>query len=181
MKEFQGLAVAVANFIKCLVAVRTIVDGKFRISLSQVLRAMMKLSAAVRGERPVLISQNRDALRGLELNKTNNFAGLFTGKFTASHTVDRNSGKIEFDAFDAMSKVAPPGATHFQFINLVCSMSDTVYNAASTSFELDDAALNGLSQITYSPEYPINGVGLANIALESILPGAPVMSLEFKV
>jgi hypothetical protein len=177
MKEFQGLAVAVANFSKCLGAVRTIMDGKFRGTLSKVLRSMMKVSPDVRGERPVLISQNRDALRGLELNKTNNFGTLFTGKFTASHTADRNSGKIEFDAFDAMSKVvAPQGATHFQFINLVCSMSDTVFNAASTSFELADPALNELSQITYSPEYAINAPGLANIALESILPGAPVMS-----
>jgi hypothetical protein len=111
------------------------------------------------------------------MNNTNNVGTLFTGKFTASHTADRNSGKIEFDAFDAISKVvAPQGATHFQFINLVCSMSDTVFNAASTSFELGDPALNGLSQITYSPEYPINASGLANITLESILPGAPVMS-----
>jgi hypothetical protein len=59
---------------------------------------------------------------------------------------------------------------------IVCSMSDTVFNAATTSFQLDDPALNGLSQVTYSQEYPINAAGLGNIALESILPDAPVMT-----
>jgi hypothetical protein len=182
LKEFSGVAGAAAAFNKCFNPVKTIKDGNFHRQISSVMRSILQSSQELLGQRSVRISQHRSMLSSIELNSSADLSAIFCANVAATHPDERNSASVVTDAFKpATAVVAPTTATHFQLVQFISIVSDTVFEPAIDSYQLANEALNGKSQVTYSEYYQLNSQDEISIALDSNLPGAPSLANDVTV
>lgn len=178
MSEFSGLATAANSFMTVFSGVRNFKDGQFRNRLIKVLRTMARRNEAIRGQRGVRILDNGELLVNMELNSVETFSSIFSGRFTASNNAERTTGSMSLAGFNPTTLVAPPpAATHYRLVQLLGVVSDTVYNAETKRFEPANMAVNGLSEITFSPYLPVAG-DEQTVTLETTFAGITQMPAE---
>ena len=134
-----------------------------------------------RGQRAILVSQQPQYLQVLDFNRNISFNGVFSAPFTLTANVGRNESVLSVDAFNPLNFLnIPSGATHFRIINALSVVSDTVFNAATGSYEPAEPELNETSNISYSDYTPVDVI-TPLLEVEAILPGAPTMTTNVAV
>jgi len=104
-----------------------------------------------RGYRAILISEQRQYLKGITFNKNANFDSCFKASADLVKNVKRGIADYSVAAFNPMDGInAPAGATHFRLIFGLGVLSDFAYNATSDTYEPINADNHELSAITYS-------------------------------
>jgi hypothetical protein len=171
MSEFGALAVATASLNRMLAPVKNLKDTGLRNRVSKVFRAMIRKNPGARGQRPVLVTQNRADLIGLELNDGNQFRTHLTAKYTVSHSADRKTATITIPELKMPDMVsAPTGTTHVQIVLLVGVLADVAFNVAANRYELTDAALSGVTSISSSDYIALDNPDPLQINLQAVLP-----------
>src|SRR5688500_14883650 len=85
MSEFKAMALSAKSFRRALSKAKVFQDSGLTGRLMKIFTVIKKRSASTRGQRPMLISQNRAMLAGLELNASQNFVNAFSAPFVFSH------------------------------------------------------------------------------------------------
>lgn len=104
-----------------------------------------------RGVRAILVSAQKQYLKGVNFNKNINLESVLYAPFTVTMDAERLSSDLVVPAFDIASSVnVPSGATLFRLIKAISFLSDFVYNYTSQAYEPIEVALNEMSKITFS-------------------------------
>ncbi len=171
MSEFAGLAQASSSFSTIFAPVKNLRDQGLRGRASKVFRAMMKVDDAIRGQRKAMLTLHRSDLLGFELNGDSQLKSSFTAKFTATHSADRKTATLAIPDLRVNSMItAPLGATHFQLVQLVGALADTVYNVQTNTYEASDAVLNEVSSVTFSDYLSLGNADALPVNLQTVLP-----------
>jgi hypothetical protein len=177
ISEFQGLAMAVKSFGTSIQKVSNFKDRDRSTRLRKVFRTIMKRADALRGQRPVLISQNRDLLQGFELKSDVDLLSVFSSPIM---TTNASRTSVKTDVSPKRDQVTPPpGATHYRLVQLLAPIADTVYNAEVKTFA-PSTELGGMSEVTYSDYIPVRAVADESISLETTLD-APALADDVTV
>ena len=170
ISEFNGLAQTVKSFRSILGMVSGMKDGTLNNRLTKVFSMINKRSEGIRGQRPVMVSEQRPLLLGLELNALQNFSAVFAAPFTLTYN-NRENANVEIINLSVNGMVkAPPSATHFRLVQLLGAVADTVFDQNSQKYAPLHPTLNGLSQVTYSDYLPVNSAVPINVALQTAFP-----------
>lgn len=181
LTEFSGVAQAAAAFNKCFNPVKFYRDGTFFRRVSKSLRAILRKAQEQVGQRSVRIAQQRLMLSNLGLNSTE-LSSVFLANITHQHTAERNSAGVVTDPFKpALAVAAPATATHFQIVQFLTVVSDTIFQPETGEYKLANEALNGKSQAAHSDYYDVNSQEDLTITLNTDLPGAPVLGDDVTV
>jgi len=154
ISEFGGLALIVKLFGNALKAVSNFKDKTRGARLRKIFSQIMKRADVVRGQRPVLISQNRSLLENFELKSDVEFMDVFS----AAATITKTSGtSVKTDVNPKRDQIKPPmNATHYRIVQLLATIADTAYNEETKTFEPANQ-LGGLSEVSYSEYMPLKG------------------------
>ena len=112
-----------------------------------------------RGYRAILISEQRQYLKGIAFNKNASFDSCFKAGADLAKNVKRGIADYSVAAFNPLDKInAPAGATYFRLIFGLGVLSNFAYNATSDTYEPINADNHELSAITYSDYLPLNAL-----------------------
>ena len=179
MKEFGGSAnVAKSLRISFSQLIKRIADPRIAGRLTGIMRKIGKEDTTQkRRKRGILVSQNKQYLKGVEFNKNRAFSGVFNAQFTLTPNVERNSSDLVIAAFNPMDYInAPAGATHFRISNAIGGLSDFVYNSVSKLYEPVEKDLNEKSNIAYSDYTELETAVASDLTITATLPGSPTMT-----
>jgi hypothetical protein len=159
MREFVGLALASGSLSLAFAPVKNLRDNRLRGRSAKIFRSIMVVDeGSVLGQRQILLSKQRPALKKTELNATTPLSSLLIAKVTSAHSEDRKTATITFDDLQNHMVTAPLQATHFQIVQHVAILSDVVYNAEARRYEHANETLDTLSKTTFSEYIPVKGV-----------------------
>lgn len=173
--EFGGSATAAKAMRMALV---TVLQGKgdprLPARLTKIFKEINNKSAGVRGQRGILLSDNKTMLENFDFDARVSFSGVFNVPFTVAPNAGRNQCVITFGNFLPNDFVkAPAGATYFRLVAAMGVVSDYVYNMETGHYEPLDPSLNMLNGIAYSDMTALNGAAVDNLTLTTVLPGSP--------
>jgi hypothetical protein len=164
-----------------------------RVGLSQIIKQMSdsrltgRLTALMkqinledtsnpRGQRSIEISAYQNVFNGLNFDINTSLNGIFNAPYSLTNTPPRDSADFIIPAFNPANLInAPAGATHFRLVNAIVSISDWVFNPATSSYEPTDPTLNSLSNVRYSGYLSLNATTPAT-TITTLLPGSPSMT-----
>lgn len=143
-------------------------------------RIMKKINLAdeseARGYRAVLISTQRNYLKGFQFDNQQPLDVVFRAPFVITTDAARNQAELNIPEFNPDVLVsAPKGSTHFRIVLAIAVLSDYAYVAATNSYEPLEADLNEVKDIQYSTYTALAGVSPV-ISLSASLPGTPAMT-----
>lgn len=178
MNEFGGCAKAGKSVRNALAELMNQMgDGNIAGRLTRIMKKInLADESEARGYRAVLISTQRNYLKGLQFDNQHPFDVIFRAPFVITTDASRNKADLNIPVFNPDVLIsAPSGATHFRLVLAIAALSDFAYVASSNSYEPIEAALNELKDIQYSSyqELKVN-TPILNISAE--LPGAAVMT-----
>lgn len=180
MSEFGGSATA-AKAIRVGLSnvIKQMSDPQVTGRLTAIMKEInLKDTAGVRGQRSILISQNRGDIEGFNFDKNISFTSVFNAPATSSVSATRDSVTINVPPFNPLNYInAPAGATHFRLINAITVISDYAYNTATGKYEPVDGSTNGLNDVQYSSYMDLSALTTL-ITLTSTLPGSPTLSSD---
>lgn len=165
--EFGGLAIATKSFRQAISMGRNFADKTLGSRLTKTFRVIMKKSNEPRGQRSVVLSQNRSMLQGLELNACTDLFAVFSAPFSVEVQARHHVITSVTNVNDYMIE-KPGNATHFRLTQILGTVADTVYNAAEKKFE-PAHDLNGRCEITYSDYHSVRITQPLNISLETAI------------
>ena len=180
MNEFGGSAKAGKSLRNALAEVIQQMGGAN--VAGRLTRIMKKINLAdeseVRGYRAILISTQRNYLKGFQFDNQKPLDVIFRAPFVVTTDAARNKADLTVPVFNPDVLIsAPSGATHFRIVFAIAVLSDYTYVASSNSYEPMEASLNEQKDIQYSPYTALNG-DTSIISLSAELPGAPTMSAD---
>ena len=183
MKEFGGSARAGKAMRMCFSSFTKTVASKNLVGrVTARMKQVCAKGTGVRGKRPLILTDNKQLLVGLEFNEQRPFASVFL----APHTLTANAGKNQlslvvpvFNTSDAVS--APQGATHFRLIVAAGVVSNYAYNETTAEYEPMSPLLNMKNRTVYSPEIKLGGVTASDMTVLCALDGNPVIDANSAV
>lgn len=181
MSEFGGSAItAKAVRVAFGELVKNVADSRLTGRLTALMKKINKEdTTGKRGERPILVTQYPEHLRGSEFNKKTIFGSVMQAPYTITPNVDRNSSDLVIPAFKPKNSInAPIGATHFRIVNAIGVISNYVFNIDTKQYESADDALNMKMSIEYSPYLDLSANIGTDTTITAALTGAPVMSAD---
>lgn len=184
MNEFGGCAAAGKSIRTALSQViKQMSDPQMTGRLTGVLKKInLEDQTEARGYRAILITQEKQYLKGFVFDKNVSFEGAFTAPYTASVNAGRTEGTLTIPAFNPVNYVnAPAGATHFRFINALACVSDFAYDAQRNIYEPLDATNNELSNVAYSGYLDVTTAIATSTVVTATLPGSPTLSADVSV
>ncbi len=162
-----GLAVAMMRFA----------DSKFTGRLTGTFRRMLSAGTGIRGQRPIEVLANKAQLVGTEFVKDNSFSSVFIASHVMSVNGGRNEVTVDIAPFVIGGRIrVPQGATHWQLVLSISSLSDHVFNPVTSKYEPFDASLNNLNATVESALISVQGAVTAPLQLVATLPGSPVLT-----
>lgn len=169
LSEFGGVATAVKSFRKAINKVSNFKDGSLGSRLTKVFRMIMKRADAIRGQRPVLLSQNKSLLVGFELTSGVDLFGVFSVPFT---TLRDAAGKVA-TSMNLQSDMieSPANATHFRIVQMLGAIADTTYDEATKKFS-PASDKDGVSEVTYSAYTPTRFANVTALNIETAINAA---------
>lgn len=180
MSEFGGSATA-AKVVRTGFAslVKTMGDPRLTSRLTRAFKRINLEATGKRGERPILLTANKEIIKGFNFDKNLALASVFTAPYSWSVNVGRNETTLTIPAFDPASSInAPVGATHFKLINGITSVSDYQFDTNTGKYEPKVDAQNGLNAVTTTVELALGTPIGAVTTLIAALPGAPGLSAD---
>ncbi len=161
-KEFGGAAKAGKALRMGLSSVlQNMADSLLTSRLTSLFKMINNKSVGIRGRRPIALSQNKELLRGFELNGKNSFSTVFNAPFTISANADRNEITVTVPDFIPVNYInAPAGATGYRLL-LACGLvSDYSYDQGTQGYEPDVPDQNGLGVVAASDISPLDNVSV---------------------
>ncbi|MCF6364911.1 MAG: hypothetical protein L3J35_01800 [Bacteroidales bacterium] len=181
MSEFGGSAIA-AKAVRVAFGelVQSVADSRITGRLTALMKKINKEdTTGIRGQRPILVTQYPEHLKGTEFNKNITFGSIMYAPFTITPNVDRNSSDLVIPAFKPKNSInAPVGATHFRIVNAIGVISDYAFDLDTKQYEAVDDALNMKMNIEYSPYLDLSSNIGTDTTITAALAGAPVMSTD---
>ena len=180
MSEFGGSA-TVGKTLRVALAslVKTMGDPRLTGRLTKVFKMINLEANGKRGERPILLTQNEELIKGFEFDKNLALASIFTAPYALTANADRNETTLVIPDFNPSDYIDwPLGATHFRLINGIAAISDYQFDTNTLKYEPKVDAENGLSDVAYSGYLPVGVPVGAITTLIASLPGAPVLSAD---
>jgi hypothetical protein len=168
VREMTALSVTVKSIRSALRPVTKFLSNTLGGRLRKVLRIINKRSDGVRGQRSVLLSQNRSLLAGMELNNVQDFATTFGVRYTIENPT-RTSVTLTVAAAPPDLIKAPVYATHFRILQCIGTVADTVFDPEAKKYFPQHPELDGLSELSYSDYLPARGAEPLNISLTTTL------------
>lgn len=184
MNEFGGCASAAKSIrVGLSQLMKQMSDPQLTGRLTGIMKKInLEDMSEARGYRAILISSQRQYLKGLNFNKNINFDGVFYAPYSLTNTVERDSATLDVPAFDPLNFInAPAGATHFRLISAISVISDYAYNSDSKVYEPIESSLNELSNVTYSDYLAIGSPIESATTVTSTLPGPPTLTVDVSV
>jgi len=135
-----------------------------------------------RGYRAILVSQQKQYLKGFAFDKNVNLDSLFVAPYTIANTAARDAATLTVPAFNPANLInAPAGATHFRLLVALASISDFAYNSTTGVYEPIDAANNELSNVSYSGYLDLFAPVATPTIVTATLPGTPTLTADASV
>lgn len=184
MNEFGGSATAAKSVrISLSELIKQMGDSQLTGRLTAIMKKInLEDGTEKRGYRAILISLQRQYLKGLSFNKNVSLDGIFLAPFSLSNTVGRDAGTLTVPAFNPANLInAPAGATHFRLIQALACVSDFAFNATTKTYEPIDAANNELANVAYSSYLDLSTAIATSTALTATLPGSPTLTADASV
>jgi len=180
MSEFGGSATAAKSLrVGMASLVKTMGDPQLSGRLTKVFRRINKEANGKRGERPILLTANKELLQGFEFDKNLALASVLTAVHTLTPNADRNETTLDVPGFNPDDYISSPaGATHFRLINAIVAVSDWQYDTNTSKYEPKEATQNGMSDVAYSNYLSVDTPIGAVTSVIASLPGAPVLSAD---
>lgn len=178
MSEFGGCAKAAKSIrVGLSTLMKQMSDPQVTGRLTALMKEInLKDTAGVRGERGILVSQNRSDVEGFNFNKNLSFTSVFNAPMQPTIAPTRDSVTITVPSFLPSSYInAPAGATHFRLVVGLSVISDFVFNTATGVYDPAQPDLNEITDIQYSGYTDLNAL-TPILTITSTLPGAPVMT-----
>lgn len=127
---------------------QTMAGSRLTSQLTKLFKAINLKGTGTRGERPIVLSANKEMLSGLNLDKKLSLTSVFSAPYTVTANVDRNEVVFSIPAFTpANFIVAPTGATHFKIVSAIGLVSDYSYNNDSKEYEPDIPEENSIGVV----------------------------------
>ncbi len=180
MNEFGGCAKAGKSVRTALAQLMSqMSDSGLTGRLTRIMKKInLEDQSEARGYRAILISTQRQYLKGLQFNKYVNFDMVFRAPYVITPDVGRNKADLNIPVLNPGVLIsAPSGATHFRLVLAIAALSDFAYNAVSNAYDPIDPALNELKDIQYSA-YQELGADTPVTSISAELPEAPVMTAD---
>ena len=149
--------------------------------LTRLFKTINLKGSGTRGQRPIVLSANREMLSGLNLDDKLDLASVFSPPYTVTTNADRNEVIFTIAAFTpANFIVAPVGATHFKIVGAVGLVSDYSYNSDSKEYEADVPEENSIGVVVGSTIRSLETNSTA-INLTATVPGGILPTLAVNV
>ena len=178
LQEFSAIALMGKSFRRATSKIKNVQDGELAQRLTKVFTAIKRRAVTTRGQRPILLSQSRSLLTGLELNSVQNFVDVFSAPFIFSHNAARNTATIEIQNLNIREMViAPPSATHFRLMQSLGFIADTIFDSDTGKFVASSETLNGLNEVSFSDYIPVSSAPLASLSIETSIAGNPTADI----
>lgn len=192
--EFERTRENMNEFGGCAIAGKSV-----RVGLSQILKLMsdsqltgrltgimkkinLEDQSEARGYRAILISTQRQYLKGLNFDKNISFDSVLYAPYTLTNTNSRDSASFIVPAFNPLNFInAPAGATHFRLISAISVISDFAYNATSGIYEPIEPSVNEVSNVAYSGFLDLATPLATTTTVTSVLPVSPITSTDVSV
>lgn len=181
--EFGGSAkTAKALRVALSAIIQTMAGSRLVSRLTKLFKQINLKANGKRGERPILLSANKEMLLNLNFDRKLNFSTIFSAPFTSLANADRNEGTVDIAAFNPDSFInSPSGATHFRLVQALGVVSDYTFDKSVGSYGPVDGVLNSLGNVTYSAMESLTPTAPIAINLVTALAGAPTMSTDVSV
>lgn len=168
--EFTGQALMAKAFRVALAPVKDIRDGSIHRRLVRAFAEIKNFSEEDHGQRSIRLSEFKEWLKGFELNGELPITEVLTAGFTSTPSASRNSATLQGTVDAKTAVTAPPGATHFQLMQLLALVSDTEYNTDNNKYVLSVPDASQTAIATPSEFIPINADEPVSVSLETTLP-----------
>jgi hypothetical protein len=173
-QEFGAMAMMGKSFRRATSKVKFFQDTELSARLIKVFTVMKKRSVTTRGQRPILLSENRALLAGLEFSTSQAFVDVFSAPFTFSHDSTRNVATFTVTNLNVRETVlVPPSATHFRIVHALGFVSDTIFAQDTDTYAVANEALNGMNEVAFSDYIPVNSPQLSSVSVQAVIPAQP--------
>ncbi len=179
MNEFGGCASAGKSIrVGLSQLMKQMSDSQLTGRLTAIMKKInLEDQSEARGYRAILISTQKQYLKGLPFNKNVSFDSVFYAPFTLTNTDARDGANLSVLGFNPLNFVnAPAGATHFRLINAISVISDFAFNSSSGNYEPIEFALNELSNVAYSDYLDLATSTPEVTDITTTLPGSPILT-----
>ena len=184
MREFGASATAAKSIRVALSEIiKQMSDPRMTGRLTSIMKKInLEDQTEARGYRAILISTQRQYLKGFAFDRNMNFDSIFVAPFSSVPTAGRDGATITVPAFNPANLInSPAGATHFRLVQALACVSDFAYNATNGLYEALDVASNELSNVVYSDYIPLTEPVAANFDIVATLPGSPTITADASV
>lgn len=179
MNEFGGAAKmgkALRNALSSVVS--SMADPTFAGRLTGVLKKVNAKGSGVRGQREIPVTGNTGLIEGLEMNRALGLGTVLRTSSAVTSTAARNEATLSVDPFNpANHLLLPAGATHFQIILAIASLSDYAYDTVR-GYAPKAPTLNGIEAVARTTQLDVNTPLTAVTTLNAQLPGSPTMTAD---
>ena len=151
-----------------------------RAAIMKIKEIQLQDTVNPRGERDIELLTNGAMLTGIEFNTKEKFASRFKGGVTISPAPGRNAATIGVDAYDRSALVAPIGATHFEIVGQIISVSSRAFNPVSKKYDAANPTLEIASPIATTGKLDVAS-GTTPAALVLAFAGSPIMTTDVVV
>jgi hypothetical protein len=172
-QEFGGSATVSSALQRGFVEVSQMLDSSFNIRAKIICGDVIKSSTTgLRGQRPFLASVAIPILQNLEFNLTTSFDSVFKAPYITSVDAGRALASITVPDFNVSNLVsAPSGATHFQLLAHVSSLSSYEWNTTVHKYTSLEPNFDVKHGVTYSAPIALGGMVGSETHIEAGLPG----------
>ena len=157
MNEFGGCGVAVKSIHYGLLQIFSeYTDTHFTSRLVKLIKMInLRDEEGIRGEKSILISQNKPMLKSLNLHEKRKIDFELKRCVKTSHTDLRNEATITVNGFNPGPLLVPGNAQYYRVVNHVSIISDFVYVAEDKTYR-PLSPNNANAAFVYSEYIPVN-------------------------
>ena len=170
--EFGGAAKVGKAFRTALSGVlQTMAGRRLTGQLTKLFKSINLKGGGVRGKRPFTLTDNKDMVKGLDLDNKLSLTSVFSAPYIVAINEDRNEVKYTIPAFTPRNFIdAPSGATHFKIVGAIGLVSNYLFNDETGSYEAEVPEEDSLGVVVGSNVRDLD-VNSNAINLTALVPG----------
>lgn len=172
MTEFGGCAKAGKAFRKAFsTLIGTMADSYISSRVSTLMKRINLSSPGLRGRRNIDLVSNAELLLDFRFNPVDSFSAVVQAPYSPpTLNPDRDVATWFIPDFNTANLIkSPEGATHFQFVLALGSVSNYEFVMTFGEYKPLENDFNGIGTVAYSPYIPLGGMVGADTTLTADL------------
>lgn len=151
--EFGGCSKISTSFRRSLVQVKPLTDGQLGSRLIKLFKFISLNDDGVRGQRPLKLSNHREAFKNLECNINRKFSNAIPAIIQTTRNTERTAASFTLQGGPTIN--FPKGATHFRLVQSLSLVSDYIFFENINDYKAQHPDLDSREVVKHSDYFSL--------------------------